>query len=66
MKVGDLVKRNRLGVLGIVIQIADKNPHTGNIDWVYRVLWAEPVDRPRLAASFLSWERIENFMSFTN
>ena len=67
MKAGDLVKCNKVGVLGIVIQIVDKNPHTGNIDWIYRVLWTAPK-----ACDFngtervLSWERLDNFTPFTN
>ena len=66
MKVGDLVKCNKVGAVGIVMQIVDKNPHTGNIDWIYRVLWTEPIQRARLGCDFLSWERLDNFTSFTN
>ena len=62
MITGDLVKCNKTGSLGIVTQIVDKNPHTGHIDWIYRVLWTEPK-----ACDFngttrvLSWERTDNF-----
>jgi len=67
MITGDLVKCNKTGSLGIVTQIVDKNPHTGNIDWIYRVLWTEPK-----ACDFngttraLSWERTDNFTPLTD
>ena len=66
MKVGDLVKCNEINTLGIVMQVVDKNPHTGNIDWIYRVLWTEPKQRMRLVDSLLSWERLDNFTPFTS
>ena len=61
MITGDLVKCNDTGSLGVITQIADKNPHTGNIDWVYHVLWTEPRKHGREPAGFLSWERTDNF-----
>ena len=62
MKVGDLVKCNKTGSLGIVTQIVDKNPNTGNIDWIYRVLWAEPKTYVSTGTErSLSWERTDNF-----
>ena len=61
MITGDLVRCNKTGSLGVVTQIVDKNPHTGNIDWVYNVLWTEPKQRGRGPVRFLSWERTANF-----
>ena len=69
MKVGDLVKCNKIGVLGIVMQIVDKNPHTGNIDWIYRVLWTEPKSvgvNGTMGPRALSWERLDTIAPFTN
>ena len=62
MITGDLVKCNKTGSLGIVTQIVDKNPHTGNIDWIYRVLWTEPKTCGSTGVErALSWERTDNF-----
>ena len=61
MITGDLVKCNKTGSLGIVTQIVDKNPHTGNIDWIYRVLWTEHTRSGREANGFLSWECLGAF-----
>jgi len=62
MITGDLVKCNKTGSLGIVTQIVDKNPHTGNIDWIYRVLWTEPKTYGSAGdCRALSWERTDNF-----
>ena len=62
MITGDLVKCNKTGSLGVVTQIVDKNPHTGNIDWIYRVLWTEPKTYESPSATrALSWERTDNF-----
>ena len=62
MITGDLVKCNKTGSLGVVTQIVDKNPHTGNIDWIYRVLWTEPKTYGSTNTSrALSWERADNF-----
>jgi len=66
MKVGDLVRCNKVGVLGIVMQIVDKNPHTGNIDWIYRVLWTEPKQHALEGQKLLSWETLDRFTPFTN
>ena len=61
MITGDLVKCNKTGSLGIVTQIVDKNPHTHNTEWVYRVLWTEPKTFANIASRFLSWECLEAF-----
>ena len=62
MITGDLVKCNKTGSLGVVTQIVDKNPHTGNIDWIYRVLWTEPKTYDSTGVTrALSWERTDNF-----
>ena len=62
MITGDLVKCNKTGSLGVVTQIVDKNPHTGNIDWIYRVLWTEPKTYTSTGTEHvLSWERTDNF-----
>ena len=62
MITGDLVKCNKTGSLGVVTQIVDKNPHTGNIDWIYRVLWTEPKAYGSTGIErALSWERTDNF-----
>ena len=69
MITGDLVKCNRTGSLGIITKIADANPHTGNTEWIYHILWTEPKspgasphDRRR-ADDFgaLAWASAENF-----
>jgi hypothetical protein len=62
MITGDLVKCNKTGSLGVVTQIVDKNPHTGNTDWIYRVLWAEPKTYGSDGGyRDLAWERTDNF-----
>ena len=62
MITGDLVKCNKTGSLGVIPKIADKNPHTGNIDWIYRVLWTEPKTIGTNGTTrVLSWERTDNF-----
>jgi hypothetical protein len=62
MITGDLVKCNKTGSLGVITQIVDKNPNTGNIDWIYRVLWAEPKTYGNnVGYRDLSWERTDNF-----
>jgi hypothetical protein len=67
MITGDLVKCNKTGSLGIVTQIVDKNPHTGNIDWIYRVLWTEPKTYANSGTErALSWERTDNFTPLTD
>jgi len=67
MITGDLVKCNKTGSLGVVTQIVDKNPHTGNIDWIYRVLWTEPKTYASTGTEHaLSWERTDNFTPLTD
>ena len=67
MITGDLVKCNKTGSLGIVTQIVDKNPHTGNIDWIYRVLWTESKTYDSTSTErALSWERTDNFTPLTD
>ena len=61
MITGDLVKCNKTGSLGIVTRIVDKNPNTGNIDWIYHVLWTEPKSHGREEGDMTSWERLGNF-----
>ena len=61
MITGDLVKCNKTGSLGIVTQIVDKHPHTGNIDWIYHVLWTDPQAGSAGTEHALSWERTDNF-----
>jgi hypothetical protein len=69
MITGDLVKCNKTDLLGVVTQIVDKNPHTGNIDWIYRVLWTEPKligVNGSMGPRALSWERLDNFTPLTD
>jgi hypothetical protein len=61
MITGDLVKCNKTGSLGVVTQIVDKNPHTGNIDWIYHVLWTEATRHGHAPGDMTSWERLNNF-----
>ena len=62
MITGDLVKCNKTGSLGIVTRIVDKNPNTGNVDWIYHVLWTEPKTYGSTGIErALSWERTANF-----
>ena len=62
MITGDLVKCNRTGSLGIITKIADANPHTGNTEWVYHILWTEPKSYSYEEPSgTLQWSRAENF-----
>ena len=65
MITGDLVKCNRTGSLGIITKIADANPHTGNTEWIYHILWTEPksYEAPPYTGEgdTLAWASAENF-----
>ena len=70
MKIGDLIECTEGNVFGIITEIVDANPNTGNTEWIYRILWTEPKTyvhgtgfhaRDRT----LCWERAENFVSLT-
>ena len=71
MKVGDLIGCTEGNVFGIITEIVDANPNTGNTEWIYRILWTEPktyVYDPWLGHAHnrtLCWERAENFVSLT-
>ena len=62
MITGDLVRCNRTDTLGIITKIADENPHTRNTEWVYHILWTDPVRAlGHDNDGFLSWAWLEDF-----